>query len=272
MWSLTAGLYTLDENWTSNDLARDWTVLFASRSDNKILSVDIEGGKVVRSAEETSTVRKIDIPEPVAADRPRVSMKDAAKAAIQNGMPEHPTDAIVSYAIEDYSPEFNGKPTWQMTFAAWDTHYCSVVDGLTGEFITVLGMDGKPADLSSRPTEVKPLAGDPGETIDAFFALLDEGKSEEALGLMAAAKKQNSQNVAMWKASFDGIESIGLTNTEEFLKENWTNSYRYYKCTLAVSLKPDAQPGLWEDGEITRYVGVQSENGRWKIAEISMNP
>lgn len=272
LWNLQAVPSSLDANWTGNDLAGDWIVLFACKSDNKCFTVEILDNEVIKAAEETYTVRKIDVPESAPTDRPGISMKDAAAVAIKNGMPDSPANLMASYSIEHYTEEWNGKPVWEFFFTISNEAYCCAVDGLTGELLDVEDQNGNSVDLLKNQTEQEKPAGDASEAIDAFFALLDKGETEEALDMMLEAKLENSENKNGWEACFNDIESITVEKTEEFLKESWTEAHEDYKCTLLVALKPGAQPGLWESGEIIRYISVEAENGQWKISEISMNP
>ena len=143
------------------------------------------------------------------------------------------------------------------------------MDGLTGRLLAVLDALGRPVGADTEPA--KP-AGDARDVIREFFALLDAGDGEEALELMVVGIRGQDQPRAMWLASFAGIDSIALTKTEERLKEEWSNTIQYYRCLLTIRLTPGEQPGLWEDGTVTRYVSVTAEEGAWKIAEVAMNP
>ncbi len=90
--------------------------------------------------------------------------------------------------------------------------------------------------------------------------------------MMSADKTASPDNKAAWEASFDTIGSLEVLAVEEAFPDEWNSVRQYYKYTLRVTLKPGAQPGLWEDGEIVRWIGLTLENGQWTVNEISMNP
>lgn len=272
LWSLQPVPGSLDAHWAKNDLASQWNVLFANKSDDKCFTVDIVDGQVESAREETYEVRKIDVPASAPVKRPGVSLQEAAQAAIAAGMPENPPELAVFYTIEDYTPEWNGKPTWQFGFPTADGPYCYAVDGLTGELLAILDQYGNDVTSTGGQVDEQKPSGDARDTIDEFFSLLDEGKADQALDLMSSSAVVNEQTRSMWLGAFEALESITVDKIEEHMQDSWSDTVEHYQCALEVRLKPDAQPGLWEEGEITRYVGVQAENGVWKIREISMNP
>ncbi|MEN6479681.1 MAG: hypothetical protein ABFD20_08595 [Anaerolineales bacterium] len=272
LWSLQPVLGTLDPDWAKNDLASQWEVIFANQSDDKCFMVDIVDGQVESAREETYEVRTIDVPASAPVKRPGVSLQEAAQAAIAAGMPANPPELVVFYTIEDYTPEWNGRPTWQFDFPTADGPYCYAVDGLTGELLAILDQYGNDVRSTGGQVREQKPSGDARDTIGEFFSLLDEGEAEQAMDLMCSSAVANEQTRSMWLAAFEGLDSIAVDKIEEHMKDAWSDTMEYYQCALEVRLKPDAQPGLWEDGKITRYIGVQAENGVWKIREISMNP
>jgi hypothetical protein len=260
---------TLDADWTSNGRAGEWFVSYARSSDQRCFTVDVENGTVVRAEEDTSMSRRVAIPSSAPRDAPRVSLAQAAAAARATGMPEHPSEPAIFYTFESPTQAWDGKPVWQLGCDSPDGGRWYIVDGMSGKLIAVLDVLGKPVGSETEPA--KPT-GDARDVIRQFFALLDAGEGEQALQLMAARARGSDDSRAMWLVSFEGIDSVTLTKTEERLKEQWSNSIQYYRCSLTIRLKPGEQPGLWEDGAVIRYISVIPENGAWKIAEISMNP
>ena len=269
LWELGPAPETLDTKWTSNGRAGEWFVSYARSSDQRCFTVDVENGAVARAEEDATVSRRVAIPSSAPRDAPRVSLAQAASAARDAGMPERPSEPAVFYTFDSPTQAWDGKPVWQLGCDSPEGGRWYIVDGMSGKLIAVLDVLGKPVGSETEPA--KP-AGDAREVIKEFFALLDAGEGEQALQLMAARARGNDQTRSMWLVSFEGIDSIALTKTEERLKENWSNSIQYYRCSLTIRLKPGEQPGLWEDGTVTRYVSVTAEDGAWKIAEISMNP
>lgn len=269
LWEIGPAPQTLDADWTSNGRAGEWFVSYARPSDERCFTVDVENGVVVRAEEDSSMSRKLAIPSSTPKDAPRVLLGQAAAAARAAGMPEHPSEPAIFYTFESPTQEWDGKPVWQLGCDSPEGGRWYIVDGLTGKLLAVLDVLGRPAGADTEPA--KPT-GDARDVIAQFFALLDAGNGEQALGLMRAGARANDQTRAMWLVSFESIDSITLTKTEERLKENWSNTIQYYRCSLTIRLKPGEQPGLWEDGKVVRYVSVTAEEGAWKIAEVSMNP
>ncbi|HPS34623.1 MAG TPA: hypothetical protein PK854_05085 [Oscillospiraceae bacterium] len=272
LWDLQPVPSSLDASWASNDLAGDWIAGFVCKSDDKYFTVEIQGNEVTRVSEETYTTRKIDIPASLSVKRPGASMKEAAATAVKNGMPEHPMNILIGYSVESYTPEWNGKPVWEFAFTISGEAYCYAVDGATGKLIDIQDKEGNSVDPAQFQSNREKPPGDAKDAIANFITALDKGKSEDALGLMQEAKIENPVNKSGWKTGFDSIESVRITKIEAFLQDSWTDANESYKCSLSVTLKSGAQPGLWEDGEIVRYINVSAENGQWKISEISMNP
>ncbi|HPR39502.1 MAG TPA: hypothetical protein PKV62_00630 [Oscillospiraceae bacterium] len=272
LWGLQPVPATLDAGWAENDLAGEWIAMFACASDDRCFSVDIKNGAVVSASEESYETRETDIPDALPKDRPGVSMRDAAQTALENGMPEHPMNVLIAYNVEHYTEEWNGRAIWEFDYPTSDAAYCYAVDGLTGELIDIRDQNDNSIDPSQMLAGQEKPSGDATEVIGDFFELLNQGKTEEALALMSENTVGNSQSREMWISSLEGIESVSLEKTEEFLTDSWSDTFESYKCTLSLELKSDAQPGLWEEGEIVRFFSMQAENGEWKILGISANP
>ena len=269
LWEAGPAPQTLDAAWASNGRAGEWFFSYARPSDDRCFTVDVENGVVVGADEDSSMSRGIAIPSSAPRDAPRVSLGQAAAAARAAGMPEHPAEPAIFYTLESPTPEWSGTPVWQLGCDSPEGGRWYVVDGLTGRLLAVLDALGKPVGAETEPA--KP-AGDARDVIARFFALLDAGEGEEAVELMRADIRAQDLARAMWLASFESIDSIALTKTEERMKEQWSNTIQYYRCLLTIRLKPGEQPGLWEDGTVTRYVSVTAEEGVWKIGEVSVNP
>lgn len=272
LWSIQPMYYSLDANWSDNDLSELWVVIFACRADETCYTVTIQNGEVIGSSEVTSTVRGIDIPASAPVDQPKISMQEAAEVAIESGMPSHPSDVMIMYLIESYTEEWSGKPFWQFGFTVSDIAYFCAVDGVTGKLIDLVDAYGNSVDPMSIQSNPETPEGYSEDVVIAFFNALNKGDSEEAFSFMLSAKSSDSVTKAAWKAGFDSIESIKVNKIEDFLTDSWLDGHEYYKCYLSVTLKSGAVMSVWEDGEIVRYLHMEGENGVWKVSEISTNP
>lgn len=272
LWDLQPVPASLDSAWASNDLAGEWIVMFANKSDERCFTVNIGDSKVQRAAEESFTVRKIAVPKSISDGKLKVSMKDAARAAIESGMPANPMNLLTAYLIENYTPEWNGKPVWQFMFPMSNACYCYAVDGLSGKLLAIQDENGNEVDPAGVKKEQKRPKEDARKAVVEFFELIDKGKTDQALDMMVPDMVADEQNHDMWLAALNDVESIEMDKITEFTPDSWTDAMEYYKCSLTVRLKDDAQFGLWEDGEIIRFITVQAVNGEWKVLEISANP
>jgi len=272
LWSMQPVYYSLDANWSDNDLASFWVIQFACRSDETCYTVTIQNGEVIGSSAETSTVRSIDVPVSISVDQPKVTMKDAAAVAIENGMQSHPMDIMIMYLVQSYTEEWSGKPFWQFAFNISSGAYCCAVDGVTGKLIDLVDANGNSVDPLSIQSKEETPEGDSKEVVTAFFGALNKGNSDEALGMMLSSKTSDPETMAAWKSGFDSIETVKVEKIEDSFPESWSSGHEYYKCTLSVKLKSDAVMSIWDDGEIVRYIHMEGENGVWKISEISTNP
>ncbi|NCB08981.1 MAG: hypothetical protein EOM73_12555 [Bacteroidia bacterium] len=259
----------LNEDWENTDTSWKWAILFVCGDEKIRYNVTIEGN-AVKNAVPEDIARTCDIKTEFPADRPGISMKEAAKTALANHMPSHIMPMIL-YTIENSNDKYNGRPVWEFLFGLDDQYYIYIIDGLNGDLIEITGEDGNPVAPPAEQVQTEPVlnASQSGET---FISILDSGKINEALDMLTADKTENETNKNMWSDSFSSVDSITVISAEEVFKDEWNSIRAYYKYTLDVKLKPGAQPGLWEDGEIVRWITVVLENGQWKISEISMNP
>jgi hypothetical protein len=269
LWYLIPVAAQIDENWENSDRAYRWGALFVDSTDNKRYNVTIEGGAIKSAYEEEHTVREIDIPSGLPVDRPKVSMKDAAAAAIAADMPRHLENPLIYYTVENADKNARGYPVWEFAFGVNETICLYRVDGLTGQLLGIFGADGQP---TSPPEKQAGPTASARETLGGFLDLLDAGKLAEVLALLDGDLISTADNKDMWEASLGGIASIKVVAVEDAFRDEWSEIREYYKCTLDVTLKPGSQPGLWEDGEITRWINLVLRDNTWVISEISMNP
>ncbi len=274
LWFLSPVPSHLSEDWENDDTCWEWGLLFVCRQDTKRFNITIEGGSITEAVEETYTAREIDIPAGLPSDRPGISLKDAAATALANNMPSHITP-MICYTVENSRSRLNGRAVWEFSFGTDSgSLYTYVIDGLTGDLIEITDFEGNqvdPSDLQGQDAQ-DVSAGTAPEIIGQLASLLDSGNVTDAVNLMASDKIANEQNKEMWVGSFSAIDSIEIVGIETAFPENWTAVHEYYKVTLDVALQSGAQPGLWEDGEIIRWINLILEDGQWKINEISMNP
>lgn len=166
-----------------------------------------------------------------------------------------------------------------------------IVAGVVGGLVLRNKPPDSPGELLLREQNQKqiitetPNGGVPLPTeediIRTFFALIDEGRSTEAVAMMGKAVTDNNNYQQQWAVQFSAFESAKLTSVEAgdppVGEASWTDTTHIYKVILKAQMKTEsaeeAMPYFgWENGENTRWIELIKEGGNWKIQGIATGP
>ena len=110
------------------------------------------------------------------------------------------------------------------------------------------------------------------DIIRVFFALIDEKRIPEAIGMMSEKAVSDDTVKQEWTTQFNDFDNVKVTAVEKSIEEN------LYKVTLEVEINqraanyPVPYYGYGE-GVNVRFLKLVSDNqGRWKIDGIATGP
>ncbi len=103
-----------------------------------------------------------------------------------------------------------------------------------------------------------------------FFNLIDEGRVTDAVGMMSSKAISDESQKQAWGVEFNAFEKVSLVSIEA-AGEN------QYKIVLDVKMKPESANAIipyygFFDGENTRWVLLEKENGLFKVVGIATGP
>jgi hypothetical protein len=112
------------------------------------------------------------------------------------------------------------------------------------------------------------------DVIRSFIQLINEQKIPEAIAMMDETLITSDSVKQQYGVVFDSFSSIAISKIglETFDKENWKEGEERYRVDLQISIKPENQKSLWDDGINTRWITVVKKEGRFKIHEINTGP
>lgn len=110
-----------------------------------------------------------------------------------------------------------------------------------------------------------------------FFALINEKKPSEAVGMMSSVNTKDDSQKQAWAVQFNDIKSVNVQKIEQSMPENWTADRHTYKVTLEVYVSSNAANAPipyygWHDNPNIRWVTIIKEDGLWKIDGLATGP
>ncbi len=87
LWYMSPDVRTLDYHWGENDLAWEWTFIFARPQDEQVYYLEIKDSKIFSTEEGEYLKRESPILPDFPKDRPGISMQEAAQVAFSAGAP-----------------------------------------------------------------------------------------------------------------------------------------------------------------------------------------
>jgi len=106
------------------------------------------------------------------------------------------------------------------------------------------------------------------QVAENFINLLRDKKFDEAINMMDA----NAETKAGWKTNFAAIKSLEVKKLEPVYPEEWTAEHQAFKADLEVSVTAEGEHYGWNNGQNTRWISLQRNNGIWQIHELANNP
>ncbi|MFO7610911.1 MAG: hypothetical protein R6W99_00270 [Clostridia bacterium] len=280
LWSMTNGISTaLHYDWTNTDSCYSWTVDFVSPQAKKLIYVYLFGNEVSRTLVDDKSNFTLDPSLP--KDKPLISMAKAAAEVIDNGGVTGLMPVNVGYGVDGYYD--NEFPYWGFTYkiplgnGEYERHFY-YVNAVTGEFAEAKYKNDDNDEIGREELVVKDkdlshLAWmqEQDLTLKKFFTLINEGKMEEAIGMMDDTAAPNKSSRDMWADSFASIRGMkfvlaGFSKSDE---DNWTDEIQRYKVKIQIPEIGDYQQFGWDPGENTRFFTLMKYGGEWKIHEIS---
>lgn len=133
-----------------------------------------------------------------------------------------------------------------------------------------------PSQSLPQPTSSVPLPTEE-DIVRNFFALINEKKPSEAVGMMSSSNTADDSQKQAWAVQFNDIKSINVQKIEPSMPESWTENRHIYKVTLEAYVSSDAADEPipyygWHDNPNIRWVGLVKENGLWKIEGLATGP
>jgi len=112
------------------------------------------------------------------------------------------------------------------------------------------------------------------DVIRTFIQLINEKRIPEAVGLMDETLVPSDSTKQQYGVVFDSFSSIAISKIglETFDKENWKEGEERYRVDLQISIKPQGQKSMWEEGVNTRWFTVVKKEGRFRIHDIATGP
>jgi hypothetical protein len=126
-------------------------------------------------------------------------------------------------------------------------------------------------------TQTVPLPSEEN-IISLFFSLIDEGRIDEAIGMMSPEVVPNEASKQAWKTQFEAIQSINPQAIQAYNREQWTGKEHLYQVTLAVSVSEKAAHAPipyygWRENSDTRWITLKkNQEGQWQIASLATGP
>jgi len=105
-----------------------------------------------------------------------------------------------------------------------------------------------------------------------FFALINEHRLQDALGMMDAEMVPNETAAQAWAVGFNTIASVRVAELRRWESAGWNADQHRYKAILHITLKPGATYYGWENGVNVRWLTLQHHGMRWKMHEIATGP
>ncbi|MCJ7826562.1 hypothetical protein MUP56_03025 [Patescibacteria group bacterium] len=112
------------------------------------------------------------------------------------------------------------------------------------------------------------------DVIRSFVQLIHEKKIPEAIGLMDETLITSDSVKQEYGVVFNSFSSIAISKIglETFGKEDWKEGEERFRVDLQISIKPQSQKSMWDEGATTRWITVVKKEGRFMIHDIATGP
>jgi len=276
LWYMSPDVRTLDYHWGENDLAWEWTFIFARPQDEQVYYLEIKDSKIFSTEEGGEYLkRESPIPPDFPKDRPGISMQEAAQVVFSAGAPSWERPSVV-YIIEHSIEEFKGRPVWSFLFSSQLSTY--TVDGITGEFLareyfdpeTLKKISPEEAEYDFYPDQVAKIKEE--NFIYDYFEAINQGKTELYFSMMDEELISNENMQEMWKTAFSSLKLIKVVSIYPEEKEKWHSDQPLYRVIIYTLSKPGSPYYGWDEGRNTRWISLSPEEDSWKITALTTSP
>jgi len=129
------------------------------------------------------------------------------------------------------------------------------------------GQEVKPSPVSEESQNLHEATVPPPteeDVINLFFNLINEKRIDEALAMMSPAEGED------WRPYLEGFEKVNLLEVEK-------TEFGSFRVLLDVKMKSSSEQEPipffgYVDGQNTKFVNLEEENGTWKIKGIATGP
>jgi len=112
------------------------------------------------------------------------------------------------------------------------------------------------------------------DVIRSFIQLINDQKIPDAIAMMDKTLISSDSVKQQYGVIFNSFATISIQKigVESFGKEEWGEGEERYRVELLISIKPQGQKGMWEEGVNTRWITVLKQQNRFMIHDIATGP
>jgi hypothetical protein len=116
------------------------------------------------------------------------------------------------------------------------------------------------------------------DIIRAFFNLINEKRTPEAIKMMHPLMVPNQTTQKAWEDNFNSLEAVSVKEIKPHLQNSWTDNQQSYQVSLTIQVSDSAANAPipfygWNNGTNIRWLTLQKDaSNLWKIAEIATGP
>lgn len=115
------------------------------------------------------------------------------------------------------------------------------------------------------------------DTLRSFFAVLDEGRTDDAMTFLADSMLSDETVKESWKNQLGAFESAKVISMDSLNQGKWSGAANSYKVSVDVTMKSEAASAPipnygWANGVNTRWITLTSDGKMWKLQEIATGP
>jgi hypothetical protein len=142
-----------------------------------------------------------------------------------------------------------------------------------------------PTPTLSSPSETvpQPTIADGVPAIDSkgyvelFLKNIADKKIPDAIAMMTEKSVPDEGTKQAWGVQYAAFNKLVVKSVEPSMRESWTDTTQSYKVTMDVEMSPQSANGPipyygYDTGINIRWVGLEKENGVWKITGFSTGP
>ncbi len=268
----------LDDQWLTSDKSDGWFVWYADSQGENWMMYAIEGDEVTKKDIGTREFGKPVINTELPKESVKVSMKDAANIAQQQG---GDFDYLIwtEYSCDYDLGKYKGIPVWVFEFSeeieeGITLNYRIFINAMTGEALGALNNLNDELDLPiDREALLQTRTQTHQEDLEKFLGYMVGDDAIWAIRQMSYRMVPNENAGQMWLENFQSIKKLEVTSIEQANLSLWTDDWECYKVSMMIDTDEDPSKYGWEDGENIRWFTLIPQGaGGWKIDAIATSP